>query len=118
MKPVSTILVVAFLATTFWHLAAATAQIDVPPVDTMGDLSMRSRNEDLDSYWLDTSTWAFYGYRQHLQTYQTRFMSQLPSDFDGKNYYSWGMNQPQTIAPLSGGLNLNNVQIAKNGTWH
>lgn len=118
MKPVSTTLIVAFLAITLLFFAGATAQIDVPPVDTMGDLGMRSRSEDLDSYWLDTSTWAFYGYRPHQQAAQTRFMGTLPSYFDGKNYYSSGMNPPQTSAPLSGGLNLNNVQIENNGTWH
>lgn len=118
MKSVSTILIIVMLAGVLSHVAGVPAQEEAPPVDTMGDLSLRARNEDLDSFWLDTNSWAYSGYRQNMKTNQSRFMGGLPSYFDGKNYYSWGMNQPDmSSAPLSGGLNLNNVQINNNGTW-
>lgn len=86
--------------------------------DTMGDLRLRAQTEDLDSYWLDTNLWAFEGYRSNLKVNSTRFVGGMPSYNSGANSYSWGMNPPVNPAPLNAGENLNDFQMAKNGTWH
>lgn len=85
---------------------------------TLGDLGLRVRQENLDSYWLENRTWAEYGYRPHAMTHQTRFTS-LPSPYAGRNYYAWG-DQPQAhrIYESVGRPYKEDVQLSKYGLWH
>jgi hypothetical protein len=87
--------------------------------DSVGDLGLAARQDDLDSYWLDTRVWAEYGYRPYAKVHTTRFMSSLPSNWTGRTSYSWGMNSPSTLsAPWEGGPSTGPVQLTKYGTWH
>ena len=86
--------------------------------DTLGDLGIRVRQQNLDSYWLENRTWAEYGYRPHVTSHLTPFTS-LPSPYAGKNYYSWGTNEPAaTMNDILGRSSKSDIQMTKYGTWH
>ena len=86
--------------------------------DTLGDLGIRVRQQNLDSYWLNTKPWMEYGYRPHVTSNLTRFTS-LPSVFAGRNYYAYGTNPGfGTSADSLGTLNKDDIQMTKYGTWH
>lgn len=84
---------------------------------SVGDLGQTVRQDDLDSFWLDSRLWAFYGYRNYSKVHTTRFAGNMPSWSSGASSYSFGMNEPAGNAPWEGGPKAP-FQMSKNGTWH
>lgn len=84
----------------------------------LGDLGIRVRQENVDSYWMENRTWAEYGYRP-TQTTSVKQFTNLPSYFAGKDYYSYGTTPPE-ITPkwIVGRTDKDAVQMTKYGTWH
>jgi hypothetical protein len=92
-------------------------------IDSEGDLNLTARQEDLDSYWTDTQTWYWYGYRPYTKVHLSRFTPGMPSygsaAATATGGYSFGQTDPwgQTAAPWQGGQ-PQKFQLTKNGTWH
>jgi hypothetical protein len=107
-------LFVAVFAFAALFASGGSAQDD----EGLGDLGIRVRQQNLDSYWLENRTWAEYGYRPHVTTNVTRFTN-LPSVFAGRNYYAYG-TVPPVITPQSivGRPAKADIQMTKYGTWH
>jgi hypothetical protein len=110
---VNRLIVLALVFTAGAFVSNGSAQQVADP----GDLGLAARQEDSDSYWLDSSTWLFYGYRPHLAKV-SRFAPSLPTWNAGQNGYSFGMNAPPNNAPWQGGRSKDQVQLTKYGTWH
>jgi hypothetical protein len=85
--------------------------------DSVGDLGLDVRQQDLDSFWLDTNNWYWYGYRPYTHVHTTRFAGNLPTWSAGKSGYSFGITEPTGNAPWEGGPNVP-FQLSKSGTWH
>jgi hypothetical protein len=89
--------------------------------DSMGDTGLSVRQDDLDSFWLDTHNWYWYGYRPYTKAHISRFAPSLPtwSSAAAANTggYSFGMNEPAGNASWEGGPTTK-FQLDKNGTWH
>lgn len=84
----------------------------------LGDLGIRVRQQNLDAYWLNSKQWMEYGYRPHVTANMTPYTN-LPSVFAGKNYYSYGMNNPTvTVRDILGRNSKDEIQMTKYGTWH
>jgi hypothetical protein len=84
--------------------------------DSVGDLGLAARQDDLDSFWLETRNWYWYGYRPHA-VHLSRFDSNLPNWNTGTSGYSFGINEPAGNAPWQGGPSTP-FQLTKHGTWH
>jgi hypothetical protein len=110
----SRILIVAALGLLMLGVSGGSAQDS----GDLGDLGIRVRQQNLDSYWLENRTWAEYGYRPTQLTTVNRFTN-LPSVFAGKDYYAYGTTNP-TITPkwIVGRTSKDAVQMTKYGTWH
>ena len=85
-------------------------------------INFNLRQDDLDSYWHDTSIWAFYGYRPHTTAHLSRFMPSLPTyDSGNRSGYSFGsVMDPTQIDPsmYNPSLRKSTIQMTKYGTWH
>ena len=85
--------------------------------DSVGDLGLTARQDDLDSFWLDSRNWYWYGYRPYTKVHMSRFMGGMPTWSSGQNSYSFGINEPAGNAPWEGGPKVP-FQLTKYGTWH
>jgi hypothetical protein len=85
--------------------------------DTVGDTRLLAEQDDLDSYWLDSRLWNWYGYRPYTKTHISRFEPSLPTWSTGTTGYSYGMNESAGNAPWEGGPPVK-FQLQNNGTWH
>jgi hypothetical protein len=85
--------------------------------DSTGDLGLTVRQDDLDSFWLDTQNWYWYGYRPYSKVHLSRYAPSLPTWNTPGSGYSFGINEGAGNAPWEGGPNVP-FQLTKNGTWH
>lgn len=86
--------------------------------DSVGGLNIAVRQDDLDSYWLDTQNWYWYGYRPYTKVHISRYASSLPTWSAGsREGYSFGMNETAGNASWEGGPPAK-FQLTKYGTWH
>jgi hypothetical protein len=112
MKPLSKVLIPALAIALLLSASGGSAQ-----QDSMGDTGLTVRQDDLDSFWLDTHNWYWYGYRPYTHVHTTRFAGNLPTWSAGKSGYSFGINEPAGNASWEGGPNVP-FQLTKQGTWH
>ncbi|HEV8071243.1 MAG TPA: hypothetical protein VGP76_26245 [Planctomycetaceae bacterium] len=112
MKLFNKILIPAFAIVFLLGASGGSAQ-----QDSMGDTGLTVRQDDLDSFWLDTHNWYWYGYRPYTHVHTTRFAGNLPTWNTGKSGYSFGINEPAGNASWEGGPNVP-FQLSKGGTWH
>jgi hypothetical protein len=83
-----------------------------------GGLNNVVREDDLDSYWLDTHNWYWYGFRPYTKLHLSRYAPGLPTWSAGSRAgYSFGINEPSGNAPWEGGP-PEKFQLTKYGTWH
>jgi hypothetical protein len=106
------ILIPALAIVVLFSVSSGSAQ-----QDSMGDTGLTVRQDDLDSFWLDTHNWYWYGYRPYTHVHTTRFAGSLPTWNAGKSGYSFGITEPAGNAPWEGGPNVP-FQLTKGGTWH
>jgi hypothetical protein len=87
--------------------------------DSVGDLGLTVRQDDLDSFWLDNRNWYWYGYRPYTKIHISRFDPSLPtwSSAAASGGYSFGINEPAGNASWEGGP-ATKFQLTKYGTWH
>jgi hypothetical protein len=90
--------------------------------DSVGDLGLDTHKQDLDSFWLDTHNWYWYGYRPYTHVHVSRFAGNLPTWNSGAaaapgGGYSFGINESAGDAPWEGGPKVP-FQLTKYGTWH
>jgi hypothetical protein len=108
--------IVALIAVAALWMSPGAAQ-----QDSVGDLGLTVRQDDLDSFWLDSHNWYWYGYRPYTKAHISRFDSSLPSwssaAASATGGYSFGINEPPGNASWEGGPNTK-FQLQKNGTWH
>ena len=108
--------IVALIAVAALWMSPGAAQ-----QDSVGDLGLAVRQDDLDSFWLDTHNWYWYGYRPSAKAHVSRFDSGLPAwssaAASATGGYSFGINEPAGNASWEGGPNTQ-FQLQKNGTWH
>ena len=112
MKLFNKVLIPAFAIVFLLSASGGSAQ-----QDSMGDTGLTVRQDDLDSFWLDTQNWYWYGYRPYTHVHTTRFAGNLPTWNAGKSGYSFGINEPAGNASWEGGPNVP-FQLSKAGTWH
>jgi len=91
--------------------------------DSVGDVFYTVHKDDLDSFWLDTNNWYWYGYRPYTHVHLSRFAGSLPTWNSAAaaapgGGYSFGINEPTWgNAPWQGGPKVP-FQLTKAGTWH
>lgn len=117
MKQIAKGLIVTLGVTLFFCSSSSIAE----DYDLNG-INFNLRQDDLDSYWHDTSIWAFYGYRPHTNAHISRFMPSLPYYANagrGPSSFGYDMNMPMpdesTYTPS---LRKTQIQMTKYGTWH
>ena len=81
------------------------------------------RQDDLDAYWHETATWAFYGYRPKMTAQPARFMPLMPTygSANSSAGYSFGsVMTPAQIDPsmYTPSLRKTTIPMTKYGTWH
>jgi hypothetical protein len=87
---------------------------------SVGGLNNTVRQDDLDSYWLDSQNWYWYGYRPYTKVHLSRYAPGIPSYYSAEGTrggYSFGINESAGNAPWEGGPPVK-FQLTKNGTWH
>jgi hypothetical protein len=85
--------------------------------DSTGDLGLTVRQDDLDSFWLDTNNWYWYGYRPYTKVHLSRYAPGLPTWNTPGAGYSFGINEGAGNEPWEGGPKVP-FQLTKHGTWH
>ena len=109
----NTIILLLLGAVTLLWVSGGSAQ-----QDSVGALGATVQQDDLDSYWLDSHNWYWYGYRPYTKAHISRFAPGLPTYYSGNSAgYSFGMNESAGNAPWEGGPPVK-FQLSKYGTWH
>jgi hypothetical protein len=109
----TTMLLVAVLA-LLWMSRGSAQQ------ESLGDTGLTVRQDDLDSFWLDTNNWYWYGYRPYAKAHVTRYAPGLPAwsaTTPDRGGYSFGITEPAGNQPWEGGPSPK-FQLSKGGTWH
>jgi hypothetical protein len=111
----TSIVVLIAVVSLFWTSRGSAQQ------ETMGDAGLSVRQDDLDSFWLDTHNWYWYGYRPYTRDHLSRYAPGLPTwnsaAASTTGGYSFGINEPAGNEPWEGGPTPK-FQLGKDGTWH
>jgi hypothetical protein len=87
---------------------------------SVGGLNNTVRQDDLDSYWLDSQNWYWYGYRPYTKVHLSHYAPGIPGYYAAEGTrggYSFGINESAGNAPWEGGPPVK-FQLQNNGTWH
>ena len=87
---------------------------------TVGGLNNMVRQDDMDSFWLDTHNWYWYGYRPYTKVHLSHYAPGIPGYYASEGTrggYSFGINESAGSAPWEGGP-PEKFQLQNNGTWH
>jgi hypothetical protein len=98
-------------------VSGGSAQQAATRQDSVGDLRLAVQQDDLDSFWLESRNWYWYGYRPYTHVHLSRYAGNMPTWSTGTQGYSFGINEPAGNAPWEGGPQVP-FQLTKNGTWH
>jgi hypothetical protein len=119
----TTIVLLLAVVALCWVSGGSAQQPTGTAQDSVGDLGLAVRQDDLDAYWLDTREWYSFGYRPYAKVHLSRFAPGLPSWSSPAaattGGYSFGINEQwgDTSAPWQGGQ-PEKFQLTKYGTWH